>query len=346
MCDRPLKGFKIGLTKNNRPNYLVCDTEVKYVWRDGKDIWHKCYDNMPVEHFESAEVVKEYTPIPCGSCISCKVSRAAEMANRCMLEMNYHDEACFVTLTYDDDHIIRSNYTNVSTGETGITETLFKKHYQDFFKRLRKAYPDNNIRYVLCGEYGENTLRPHYHAIIFGYWPRDAKLYSLNHRNQALFTSEELCKLWKKGYVVVGNCTRDSANYVSRYVTKKLYGDLADQEYLSKGRIPPFLVSSKRPAIGKQWYDENKGWCFDTQISYSTPDGGISFKAPRYFKKLRDKEQLHGIEYYLRDDIVSDVLYQNDIHVMDRNNAKRADIAKAKERVSKNKAAVFMRNKV
>ena len=58
----------------------------------------------------------------------------------------------FVTLTYDDDHLPEYNSLNY-------------KHFQDFMKRLRKSH--NGVRFYMCGEYGEDFSRPHYHALLF-----------------------------------------------------------------------------------------------------------------------------------------------------------------------------------
>jgi len=344
MCDRPLKGFKIGYTKNNKPDYLICSPDVKYVWKGKNGVWNKSYDYSRSDFADCMEVVKDYQLIPCGSCISCRVARAGELADRCMLEMNYHDRACFVTFTYDDDHIITYNYTRTDTGETGCAATLFKKHYQDFFKRLRKAYPDCDVRYVLCGEYGEHTDRPHYHGIIFGYRPSDLKIYSFNKRMQPLYTSEELNKLWKQGFCIIGEVTKDSANYVARYVTKKLYADLGIENYQNIGRIPPFIVTSKRPAIGKRWYDDNKDWCFEHQISYPTDSGGRSFNAPRYFKKLRDKEG--NTKYTVIDDLRNEVNASQFNHLRDLNNQTYKEMADAKDRVAEARNKAFKRDKI
>lgn len=346
MCDRPLRGFKIGYTKNGKPDYLICSSNVDFVFLDSNGKWNKMHGDIPKTL--KNDYIKEFQPIPCGCCLSCRLTRAAEMADRCMLEMKNHDKACFITLTYDDEHIIRTRYVNKETGETGISETLFKKHYQDFIKRLRKHYPDNNIRYVLCGEYGDTTFRPHYHAIIFGYEPADKQYYSINKRGQILYNSMELQKLWNKGFVVVGDVTKDSANYVCRYVTKKLYSDLGQELYQDKGRIPPFIVSSKRPAIGKTWYENNKEWCFDHQISYSTPDGGHSFQAPRYFKKLREKDLslYKNLKYNKIEDLKNHVGYLEEVDYKNRSNASKESVSQIKERRSKSKAAVFNRDSI
>ena len=102
----------------------------------------------------------EYINIPCGKCDGCRLDYARQWADRCMLEAKYHDKNSFITLTYNDD--------NIPVAENG-NYTLVKKDFQDFMKRLRESIGDVKIRYYACGEYGSKSLRPHYHAIIFGY---------------------------------------------------------------------------------------------------------------------------------------------------------------------------------
>ena len=67
-----------------------------------------------------------------------------------MHEASMHMFNSFVTLTYDDDHLPEYNSLNY-------------KHFQDFMKRLRKSH--NGVRFYMCGEYGEDFSRPHYHAL-------------------------------------------------------------------------------------------------------------------------------------------------------------------------------------
>lgn len=351
MCDRPLRGFEIGKTKNGKPNYLICSSDIDFIYTydnvkgyrpDGSEKWIKMHGKVPksLNHY----YIDKYQLIPCGSCLSCRLTRAAEMADRCMLEMQYNEKACFLTLTYDDEHIISTNYERRDTGEIGTSQTLFKKHYIDFIKRLRKN-TGLKISYVLCGEYGSSSDRPHYHAIIFGYFPDDAVPWSKNKRGQWLYTSEELCKLWRQGYVVVGECTKDSANYVCRYVTKKLYGDLAEDKYKMRGQLPPFIVSSKNPAIGKRYFDDHPD-CVKSTLSYSTYEGGHTFKPPRYFKKLYEKLDEFDKNYAEGLDKSNESMIS-----LNRNRCLWTDMtyeqeSEAKERSSKSKALNFKRDSV
>lgn len=144
--------------------------------------------------------------------------------------------------------------------------------------------PDK-IRYFACGEYGEKeTKRPHYHAIIFGYWPKDIKKYKTSEQN-TLYKSEKLNKIWKKGYCIVGSVTYESASYTASYVTKKITGDRAAKHY--NGKQPEFALMSNQPGLGNAFYHRYKKeiWATNTVIQKGKPQ-----PPPSYYNRLL-KEQ-------------------------------------------------------
>ena len=69
----------------------------------------------------------EFDLLPCGRCLGCALKRSKDWATRMMLELQYHDRACFITLTYNDDNLPVSHYVD-SNGEEQISFTLVKKH--------------------------------------------------------------------------------------------------------------------------------------------------------------------------------------------------------------------------
>ena len=93
--------------------------------------------------------------VPCGKCIGCRIAKRKEWSLRMLHELTYHPQSSFVTLTYDDYHLPPCC-------------SLKKRHLQLFLKRLRKNLGERRIKYFACGEYGGQTMRPHYHAILFG----------------------------------------------------------------------------------------------------------------------------------------------------------------------------------
>lgn len=181
---------------------------------------------------------KETQTIPCGKCEGCRISKSQDNATKAYLESTLHEENCFLTLTYDNEHLPKP-------------KSLNKRDMQLFWKKLRKKIAPTKIKYLMCGEYGLTTRRPHYHAIIFGYWPPDTKPYKTNALGQTLFTSEIINKIWGNGFCMIGLVNYETAAYVARYVYKKAYG--SDKLTKKLHQIPEYTQCSKRPAIAKNF---------------------------------------------------------------------------------------------
>ena len=106
--------------------------------------------------------------------------------------------------------------------------SLNYKHFQDFMKRLRKSH--SGVRFYMCGEYGEDFSRPHYHALLFNCSFPDRKKHSTGDSGSVIYTSEALSKLWPFGFSSIGDVTFESAAYCSRYIMKKVTGDACEAE--------------------------------------------------------------------------------------------------------------------
>lgn len=202
--------------------------------------------------------------IGCGQCWECRLQKSRDKANQMILEKAmYPEEECwFITLTYADEYIPFHKSLNMDTGEIIEGVSLNKEDAQKFIKRLRRyyeyKYKVKGIRYVIAGEYGSQTHRPHYHAIIYGLPLDESKLkkYKINELGQTIWTHEELEKLWGKGFVTIGRVTWESCAYVARYMMKKQYGKQA-WYYGAIGAIPEFINQSLKPAIGRGYLIEN-----------------------------------------------------------------------------------------
>lgn len=236
---------------------------------------------------------KEVIQVPCGQCIGCRIDRSRQWANRCLLELEYHDSAYFVTLTYDDEHVPKSYYADPATGEAHTSLTLCKRDFQLWMKRLRKKFSDDKIRFFACGEYGGETKRPHYHAIIFGLHLDDCIKYKTVKEGDSYYTyynSVSIQSTWPNGFVVVGEVTWESCAYVARYVTKKLTGPQASF-YKTFNLEPEFSDMSRRPGIARQYFDDHGKEIYDhAYINVTTPKGGKKFRPPRYYDRLFDIE--------------------------------------------------------
>ena len=176
--------------------------------------------------------------LPCGQCAGCRLDRARGWAIRCVHEASLHHQNCFLTLTYDQQHLPPDG-------------SLRKEDMQLFLKRLRKHLHPAKIRFFQAGEYGENTFRPHHHCLLFGYDFPDKLLIRSSGQNP-LYNSATLDRLWSYGFCSIGALTFDSACYTARYVMKKITGDNADNHY--QGKVPEYVTMSRRPGIGSEWY--------------------------------------------------------------------------------------------
>lgn len=219
--------------------------------------------------------------LPCGQCIGCRLARSRDWALRCVHESKLHYQNCYLTLTYDDEHVPWSTVT----GE----QTLKKKDLQDFMKRLRFHLHPLKVRFFACGEYGEETHRPHYHVILFGYDFPDKTLFSISKDGFPYYVSPFLQKIWQNGQCLVADVTFETCAYVARYVTKKLTGEAGKEAY--EGIQPEFVNMSRRPGIGKDWYDEYKAdlYPYDEAILQGN-NGTRVMRIPRYYDKLLEQE--------------------------------------------------------
>lgn len=178
----------------------------------------------------------KYMLVPCGRCPNCLKRRQNEWSIRIQMEAKYTSTPpLFVTFTYDDEHLPFG--FNTDTGE--CVPVLKKRDLQLFFKRYRKrlGYP---IRYFACGEYGENTERPHFHAVLFGVKDDDIKK-----------IQNVIEKCWTYGFTSLESFTVAHSKYVAKYSCKQFI-----DEY--KGLPKPFALMSRRPAIGSKMLSDNK----------------------------------------------------------------------------------------
>lgn len=210
--------------------------------------------------------------VPCQRCIGCRLERSRQWAIRCVCESQMHRENSFLTLTYDDDHL---TYGGASHG------ILVPEHLQRFWRALRKPLRKRGkrIRYFACGEYGDQSNRPHYHACLFGFDFPDKTLHSTKD-GVNLYRSDYLDSLWGHGLCVIGDVTFESAAYVARYVMKKRLGKDADT-YSAQGISPEFVVMSRRPGIGSTWLEKFQSDVFPHD--YMVVRNGIKSKPPKFF---------------------------------------------------------------
>ncbi|AXL14734.1 replication initiator protein [Microviridae sp.] len=214
----------------------------------------------------------------CGQCMSCRLKRSRDWAVRCIHEAQLHERNSFLTLTYDP----------ASLPPDG---GLKKSDFQKFLKRVRKTV--GPVRYFHCGEYGEQTGRPHYHAAMFGQDFREDSRPARSKSGERAWTSDRLSDLWPHGIHQVGDLTFDSAAYVARYVTKKLTGPMGEEAYQRVDELtgelnkiqPPYVTMSLKPGIGADWLKRFRGDVYPRDYVVAK---GMKLPPPKYYDKLQE----------------------------------------------------------
>lgn len=210
--------------------------------------------------------------IPCRKCLPCRLNIASEKAIRAMHEAQiFGDNNCFLTLTYSDAHL--------------SSPRLHLEDFQTFMKDLRNHVghaPESRIGVMYTGEYGEETKRPHWHAILFNYDPPDKKKFRTTERGDHVFKSTLIDEIWgkndpEKKPSEIGNVTMDSAGYVARYAAKKLVHG-KDQEH----DFHPIHKTSSKNAIGKRWIEKYWEQTFNNGYVLH-PQNKSKLSIPRYY---------------------------------------------------------------
>lgn len=195
--------------------------------------------------------------VPCGRCLECLKLRVNSWYIRLLNEKDCSNSAFFVTFTYSDE--------NLSFSDNGIM-SLDYRDTQLFWKRLRKLQPKDSpkIKYFLVGEYGSNTYRPHYHAIVFNASPDD------------------IVSTWNLGSVHIGKVEDASIYYTLKYALKRA------------GKWNKTIDSDDDRSVEKALMSRGLGLSFltDDMISYYQSDvsrpvtllGNKKLPLPRYYR--------------------------------------------------------------
>lgn len=200
---------------------------------------------------------------------------------------------CFITLTYRDPH--ECNSEELANGYHIPDDwSLNKKHFQKFMRRLRKHFPQK-IRFFHCGEYGDITKRPHYHACLFNVRFDDVQLFKSD-QGIHTYSSPTLEKLWPYGFATIGELNYETAAYTARYCLKKINGHNAADHYMRCDEYgvaywlqPEYVTMSLKPGIGATWYEKFKTDVFPADAT-PIPGKGVVQKVPRYYETILASE--------------------------------------------------------
>lgn len=245
-------------------------------WYDRQGDFHSCYfaDFDPSRHnqlyLSKLKFIHNFVGmrklnfvvVPCGKCQDCARVKARDWKVRLYHHSITEGDGLFVTLTYNDEHLEDNN--------------LNYEHYQLFMKRLRKLFPEREISFFCAGEYGFDSLRRHFHAIIFGLNIDDVKTEyfsrSRKDRNVKIWLSRVLEKCWctdfssrtgldynpdnLRGFVSVSGIKSGDPRafgYVSGYIICKM-SDQHKRDVMFNKSVPEFHHMSLKRPIGKNYY--------------------------------------------------------------------------------------------
>lgn len=236
--------------------------------------------------------VRSTLSVPCGRCMSCRITRQSQLDFLCQKEL--YDVykaglgASFVTLTYDDDHLpftvnIGSYGTTVCHGVAEAVKlvekysslgvpctmhnTISRSDFQKFMKRLRinmkRANCNIPFKYISCGEYGDRFGRSHYHIVFLGL--------------SDVLASQFLKDAWPFGMSDIGVLKPGGLRYVLKYCTKANTDPAVKALRKAHNVEQPFLLHSI--GLGKAWIYAHKDE-LEACPFFHTPGGLIP--VPKY----------------------------------------------------------------
>lgn len=249
--------------------------------------YHNPDGGRPIFGWEGIKRGLQELKLPCGKCPECCRDYYTSWATRGSRELAQWESTLFITLTYDEENLPQDR-------------SLHKKHVQDFIKRVKEKFnstKENPIRQIYCGEYGEKSLRPHYHVILFNLDFLDKKRHYKTDQGHQVFTSETLNDLWKKGNAEFGYATPGSIAYLFKYILKKktrkekikpLTLELPEGVYDVEHE---FIEASRNPGIGA-WMRGHES----IKKGYLTVNG-TKMKIPKYYLEDLKKSDPNTYEF-------------------------------------------------
>lgn len=231
-------------------------------------------------NFRQSEATPGLVPfqIECRKCLPCRLKQAREKAIRAVHEALYHENSWFLTLTYKL-----------------APPRLDYRDWQLFMKRLRRDLPP--ISFMVTGEYGDRTKRPHWHAILYGLEIPDLKYLRKSDEGHRIFRSPWLDSVWGHNDPILkpnelGAVTMESASYVARYNAKQLVHGFDGHDF------KPIHKTSTRYALGRKYLEDHYLDLF--QKGYVTLPGGQKAAIPRYYKDWLKTNQPEIYSHYQR----------------------------------------------
>lgn len=223
-------------------------------------------------------------PFPCGNCTPCRVNRQKEWSIRIVLESLSHDHNTFATLTYRDKSLTLDDHGTPQVDPYDLT---------CFLKRLRHLY---SYRYFAVGEYGDETLRPHWHFMFFGI--------ENNLENENLIENT-----WTHGFAHLDDLNFSTARYVTGYCMKKLTRKGDERLHGKKPEIMRSSRGSKFDSMGGLGRDTVRKIAKSIKRTGSHPE--------RVIRKIRLGNNYYPLGRYLTNKLSDDLEIPIDVRDKD-----------------------------
>lgn len=290
-----------------------------------------CLSPIPITRTIAGRKYVQY--VPCGYCNQCIKDRQNEYVIRTIEEASKKGSVWFFTLTYRD-HNVPFTFDpngeiidqNPVTGEVFFAPdakllTLCNKDITSWKKRVRSRLNKRRMKegkerlkfsFLICGEYGPRTHRPHYHGLFIGLSRSDMLEFKKDWENHYGFT------LFKPVNCIPSphhNDVESTARYVAKYICKSR--DLEDQNVLAgKVQKPRKLVSPRYGLPSEEKFEKMKNYHLCRDLFPSVDFDHISnVQDPiRIIREIinRRKYNLHGKLYKLPRYYTRKIFYTKD----------------------------------
>ena len=197
---------------------------------------------------ESAKSYKDVEFYKCRNCATCKLFKRYDWLKRIDIERMKWRYLFFITLTFDKSHLNNNKFEN--------------RELSKWFKKQKRAgnLPDE-FAYIAAAEFGEITLRKHYHILLMmnEFIFNDLEAFKKSKRGNIIYTSNYLNSLWHNGNINSVQIVENDAcfKYMLKYTTKlknagekliksRYFGKPLDASILTPQTLPASLVKAQK----------------------------------------------------------------------------------------------------
>lgn len=244
----------------------ICE-KPNFIFKDSCGNWKFLTSKVPYKPFYVRE-------IPCGKCKGCLENKSFHYKKLLWLEYANSKTAYFLTLTYNNNNLFDSS-THIKDLKIFVN-SLYHYFYDNF--GIKKKFS-----YFGVSEYGDKTLRPHYHLIIFNIPILENDFYKFNINNlikdfsykfinktinNDYFTNNEIKRIWNKGNIIISVLNDKRIDYCCDYLFKSFnyYSKFNKEKFKKRGFELPTKISSHN--LGKEFILNNKNEFLDNGFIY------------------------------------------------------------------------------